>query len=339
MEPLALAEGAVTTIIMAASGAVIAAVLSVAIVHPGATVGTRLLGRDRCLDPDSVNGCLPWFAGSLLSVATILLLEDRVGWWALLASPAGPVVATLLVVLQLRFSELGHRRTEFVVKDGTVMRTDGTALMARCVLGSGAYCCTGPGGGYVLYTITLHDGDLALASNGYVSGEAYERDMRLLTDRLGLLAIDLDTEWQCSGTEWWSVSVGKEWAVYLVRSLEQLPPRTREFWLSLTLGRLGAEGFREVLADDLSGHLAEVETRLRAADTDPIDSRVRADIVRLRRLLQMSGGGMMAMRTSKASVAASEARRKAAGGTATVSSFEHSIAVHRVFGARDAAGA
>ena len=145
-------------LVVTAVGTVLAAHLSVVGFHRGLVVGTRVLGRDRCLPAESAVGCAPWILGTALSAAAVAALRARIGWFALLAVPVGPMMLVVAVSFQLRLRARAHRRTAFRIKEGRLVALDGSELRASCVLAGGDVACTGPASGYVVYSLTLHDG-------------------------------------------------------------------------------------------------------------------------------------------------------------------------------------
>ena len=237
-----------------ATGFLASIVLSVLVIHPGASLAVALLGEEKCLDTTSVNGCNWWPLSVLVSTALVLLATGRLGWSSLYLVPVGPLLTVMVLSLTLRFGQWGARHREFEIRDGRLvdLRTRRTFRPAY-VESKTAYCCTGPASGYCLYTLVVHDGKDGRWSNSYVSESENDRVLATLTHQFGCLALSLVVEWRQSPTRARSVILGSEWTHLLCGDLSRLAPRDREWWRQWLQPAFGALGNREATREELGG--------------------------------------------------------------------------------------
>jgi hypothetical protein len=138
--------------------------------------------------------------------------------------------------------------------------------------------------------LTLHDESGPLCSNSYVAQEEKDRDLNLLEEQHGCLALSLLFAWQEGEQRSQAVQLGWEWAPLLCGDLALLSAEGRAWWrqwLQPGFGRLGA---RAVDRAELRRRLAELEAAYPEAE-----ERVRGDCQALRALLARADGPLQAL--------------------------------------------
>ncbi len=267
-----------------ATGFLASVVLSVLVIHPGASLAVALLGEEKCLDTASVNGCNWWPMSVLVSTALVLLAAGRLGWSSLYLVPVGPLLTVMVLSLTLRFGREGARQKEFDIRAGKLvdLRT-GAALQPTYVESNTAYCATGPASGYSLYTLVVHDGQGGRWSNGYVSKNENERMLATLTRQFACLALSLGVECRESPTKFQWVVFGAEWTHLLCGDLSELTPQDRAWWRQWLQPAFGVLRSREVTREEVGRAL----DRLEAAYREQCHSveRIQSDIQAIRSLL------------------------------------------------------
>ena len=243
-----------------ATGFLSSVVLSVLVIHPGASLAVALLGEEKCLDTASVNGCNWWPMSVLVSTALVLLTAGGLGWSSLSLVPVGPLLTVTVLSLTLRFGQWGARHSEFEIRDGRLvdLRTH-RPFRPAYVEANTAYCCSGPASGYCLYTLVVHDGKGGRWSNGYVSESTNDRVLSTLTRQFGCLALDLVVEWRQNPKRSREVTLGSEWTHLLCGDLSRLAPRDREWWRQWLQPAFGTSGSREVTREELGEALDRLE--------------------------------------------------------------------------------
>lgn len=290
-----------------ATGFLASAVLSVLVIHLGASLAVALLGEEKCLDTSSVNGCNWWPMSVLVSTALVLLSAGRLGWSSLSLVPVGPLLTAIVLALTLRFGQRGARQREFEIRDGKLVdRTTGKALHPAYVESNSAYCGTGPASGYCLYTLAVHDGQGGRWSNGYVSRSENDRMLAILTRQFACLALSLGVECRESPTKFQWVVLGAEWAHLLCGDLDKLTPQDRAWWRQWLQPAFGASGSREVTREEVGAALDQ----LQAAYGEQYQSleRMQSDIGAIRSLLAKTRGPIR-MATEEAHSRATEKAR------------------------------
>ena len=290
-----------------ATGFLTSAVLSVMVIHVGASLAVALLGEEKCLDTASVNGCNWWPMSVLVSTALVALSVGRLGWSSVYFVPVGPLVTVIVLALTLRLGKEGARQKEFEIRGGKLvdLRT-GEALHPTYVESNTAYCATGPASGYSLYTLVVHDGQGGRWSNGYVSESENDQMLATLTRQFACLALSLWVECRESPTKFHWVVLGAEWTHLLCGDLSELTPQDRAWWRQWLQPAFGASGSRGVTREEVGAPL----DRLAAAYGEQYQSleRMQSDIRAIQSLLARTRGPVR-MTTEEAHSRATEEAR------------------------------
>ena len=286
------------------------AMLSAATLHVGTDLLCTVLGREKCVSTDGLNGCNWWPYSILASTGASWLLRSLYGWQGLIGVMAGPLLSIIFAALLLRLGHRPYRRKEFeLTENGIVDNRSGRVLKAEYIIATGSYECTGPASGYCLYSINLKTSDGVIASNGYVSELTYEPDRRglIFDQRIPTLSVSLFKE---KGGEFKSVTLGKEWNDLVFPDISPLPPKCRNWWKRFAAPQLGKHEVVEVDEDLLRKNIAIVRESLKGAgvdgdatgpnyvlgaeEEDPYN-RIKLDISGLERLLSISAGPLKAL--------------------------------------------
>ena len=279
-------------IVIIAIGFVASAVISVMTLHLGAEIGTAILGKDRCLSTNSVNGCNWWPLSIIISTVCVGLAASQYGFLALALVPVGPVLSILLLTLRLRFGEGGSRDRQFKIIDGRIFDRNDREIRPVFLRDSSEYYATGPASGYCLYRLILHEDDGTIHTNGYVSEEKKNLDLEGLR-KLGVPWVSIVFAWQVSDKELHSVTLGQEWAPFLCGRLESLPEAGRIWWKKWLQPHFGRLGSGTVSREELSGRLNEFQMALR--DSIQKEERIRTDCLAIRHLISQAEGSVSIM--------------------------------------------
>ncbi len=273
-------------------GFLASAVVSVVTLHLGAETGTVILGKDKCVSTNSVNGCNWWILSIIVSTVCVGLAASQYGFFALVLVPAGPLLSIVLLTLTLRFGESGSRGREFKIVDRRILDREERDIKPVFLRSTSEYYATGPASGYCLYSLILHESDGTVHTNGYVSEKEKDRDLESLR-KLGIPWVSIVFAWQASGKEIYSVTLGQEWAPFLCGQLESLPESGRVWWkkwLQPSFGRLGSGTFSK---EELAERLNEFQMALR--DDIQKEERIRTDCMAVRNLLSQAENSVSIM--------------------------------------------
>lgn len=275
------------TILLLCLAILLSGVFTVTTLHFGADLLVRILGKDKCLSTEGINGCNWWPWSIILSVGAVMLLSRQIEFWALALTPAGPLFMLSLVGLQLRFGEWSARKREFIIRDGQVKDLRGNLITPLYVKSLLSYCCTGPASGYCLYSLVLYDSGSRLCSNGYVSKEEADRDLDRLYNEVGLIGLDLVFEWRKSITETWSVTFSPEWTPVLCPSITRMSVNDQSFWGRFLQPAFGRSGRETVDGQELLSRVDSLENTF--AGEIKRDDRFQNDCRGLRNLITRAG--------------------------------------------------
>ena len=303
-----MAECAEQMLPIAALAFVAALLLSLLTLHAGAELAVALLGRERCLSTESVNGTSWWPLSVLLSTGLVAFMAGSHGYGALAFVPVGPVVAIVLVALSLRFGERSARRREFVAAGGRVVEAaTGAELRPAFVVADGSYRCTGPASGYTLHALTLHDASGRRFANGYVSKQENDRVFAALTREHGCLGLSLVVQRREGTGPFRSVALGSEWTPLLCGGLERLDAADRAWWAQWLQPSFGLLGACEVNPQELARHLDALQDAYPEAVER--DDRMLRDLGGMRALLPSAAAAPLWLLTAEAHSQAVEQAR------------------------------
>ena len=248
-------------------------VFAVVVLVWGTALFVRLLGERECLPPGSF---APWIlATAALACALGWHLRGQ-GAFALLAVFAIPILAALLRSLRLRLAERQARKKDFGWSGERCVRLqDRVELKPTYATSNAAYECTGPAGGYCLYSLSLHDASGAIATNGYVHERSLLEDIDRAI-RTGCEFLDAEIVWQASPTILYSCHL-KPWSDTLCGRPETLPTECAAFWRQWVRPHFPVDGSVEVSTADMKTH------------AEPLLSAQPQHAERLRALLDMAG--------------------------------------------------
>jgi hypothetical protein len=210
-----------------------------------------------------LDGCSLALAGGVVNVALASIAHiPKVGlariWWILLIPPLAMVIYG---ILWLWLTGRGHRRREFAIRDGQIVRRrDGIRLAPQWMEQGSEYHQTDAFLGYSFYALTLYgDGGELLARNGYLNEAEYEDDIErvLAANQPECRAIDLYLLCEETPTRWLQVRLDGDWARILCGPLLRLSEQSRLWWRRWLRPELPIEGratiglveFRERVAE------------------------------------------------------------------------------------------
>ena len=280
----------------------ISAILSVVTLHVGTDLLCSVLGKEKCVSTDGLNGCNWWPLSILISMGICTLFWSMYGWYGLTGSVAGPVLSIVFASTALRFGHRRYRRKEFQLTEGGVVdHRSGQVLTPEYIIARSSYECTGPASGYCLYSIVLKNSKGVLASNGYVNDWTYEQDRHglIFDQRVPTLSVCLFKETE---GEFKSVTLGGVWNDLVFTPNSRIPPECRNWWKRFAAPQLGKNDVVNVDEALLRKNVAIVKESLEKAGRDLSDlgqedllgaegedpyDRIRLDISGLNRLLSM----------------------------------------------------
>lgn len=288
----------------------ISSILTAVSMHAGTDLLCALLGREKCVSTDGLNGCNWWPLSVLASSGACWLLWTLYGWHGLTGAIAGPLLSIILAALLLRFGHLRYRKKGFVLTgEGIVDHRSGQVLKPEYIITTSSYECTGPASGYCLYSIVLKNSDGVMASNGYVNELTYEPDRHglIFEQRVPTLSVCFFKE---TAGEFKSVTLGRGWNDLIFPSNSHLPTECRNWWKRFATPQLGKSDVVNVEEALLRKNMAIVQESLEKAGRDrgamePEDfpgsegedpyNRIKLDILGLERLLSISEGRLKAL--------------------------------------------
>jgi hypothetical protein len=289
---------------------VISAILSAVSLQIGTALLCALLGEEKCVTTDGLNGCNWWPLSVLTSTGICYLLWSAYGWHGLTGTIVGPLLSILFAAMYLRFGHRQFREKEFdLTRDGVVDRRSGKLLRPEYIIARSSYESTGPASGYCLHSIVLKNSEGVLAANGYVSELGYERDRHRLIFEKGLPTLSVCFFCETEG-EFKSVTLGEEWNDLIFPSDSQIPPKYRVWWKQFAAPRLGEKDVVGVNPDLLRKGILGIKRGLEQAGIDlgamepeyvfgpggeGSYERVRSDISGLERLISISAGRLKAL--------------------------------------------
>lgn len=281
------------------------AFLSVATLHVGTELLCTIVGREKCVSTDGLNGFNWWPLSVLASTGACWLLWSLYGWQGLIGVITGPLLSIIFAALLLRLGHRRYRKKEFeLAESGVVDCRSGRVLRPEYIIATSRYECTGPASGYCLHSIDLKTSDGVIASNGYVSELTYEPDRRRLIFDQGIPTLSVSFFKETAG-EFKSVTLGKGWNDLVFPTNSPVPPECRNWWKRFAAPQLGKNEVVEVDEDLLRKNISIVRDSLKGAGLDPGAikpehvvspeeaapySRIKLDISGLERLLSISAG-------------------------------------------------
>jgi hypothetical protein len=257
------------------SGLLLGAVLMVLIVHPGIDLLRRLIGRDRCFDSDSLNGCSTWGNGTLLCGGIVLMTWHYLEWRSLLYVPLVPVAATLFWTAAFSFRAALVRKREFTIRNGAIFHKDGTELHPEFVIRGGSFEQTGPATGYTAAAIQLGRGEEILATNVYIDADLAQETLAKVIETAGPRGcrfVDVCFVARIDPTTWHVVEFNAPWTPLLCGQLEYLSDSDRAWWRQWCQPPFGGLGRADVDSNTIAGKLDHlVETYPYIVDAHPED--------------------------------------------------------------------
>lgn len=289
---------------------VISAILSAVSLHVGTALLCALLGEEKCVSTEGLNGCNWWPLSVLISTGICYLLWSVYGWHGLAGTMVGPFLSILVAALHLRFGYRQFREKEFyLTRDGIGDHRSGQLLRPEYIVTGSSYYCTGPASGYSLYSIVLKNSEGVLAANGYGSKLSYEQDRHRLIFEKGLPTLSVCFFCVKEGV-FKSVTLGGEWNDLIFPGHSQIPPKYQTWWRQFAAPHLGEKDVVGVNPDLLKRGILGIERGLHRAgihldateqervigpEANGPYERVRSDISGLQRLLSISAGPLKAL--------------------------------------------
>lgn len=288
----------------------ISASLSAITLHPGTTLLCSLIGQNKCVSSDGLNGCNWWPTSVLVSTALCLVLWKPYGWIGLTGTVAGPVLSILLATASLRFGKRAFRKKEFEIQSDKVFDLrNSQPLSPEYVVAEGAYYQTGPATGYCLYCIVLKDSNVTLASNKYVNDLDYERDRHHLIFEQNLPTLSVSFFYE-EGEVFKSVTLGSQWNDLVFSRNAKIPSDSLAWWRHFAAPNLGEKDVVNVDTDALRENISVVyhtlgPLGLKPSNTKPANifgpqgdgpfARIGSDLLGLEHLVSISGGKLKAV--------------------------------------------
>jgi|GEM_PF-2760937 len=271
-------------------------IFSLLAIHTVANFFVLLLGKEKCISTDSINGCNCWPISIILSVIIIVFTKKHLGDWSLALIPTGPLIVAFLIAIQLRLGGWQERKIEFFFCDGHIKDRAGNIIEPVYVKTSGGYYCTGPASGYCLYALILCDASSTLCTNRYVSREEKDRVLRQLYDEYRLYGFDLTFEWRKSDKETRHIRFGQDWLDMFCRDITRLPAPDQSFWQQFLQPAFGLNGHITIKPYELMPRLETLESTY--ADQIETNERLQHDCLALRNLIEMTQDHLIHIETS-----------------------------------------
>lgn len=209
----------------------------------------KLLGERRFVETSATEGCAYVANPAIVTVLVLGLMpvfekaraqahhqQSHFTYWP---SAIGIVLAISLMfalysVIELWMMGVGHRRREFVIRDGAVVRRrDRARLLPTFVAQERDYVNTALACWHGLYSLTLQDSSGPLARNAYLSEAEMQEDLRDVLKAVPecrAFASDLTVVWQESPTRLQVVYLDHAWASLLCGPLTEISSECRSWW-------------------------------------------------------------------------------------------------------------
>lgn len=250
----------------------------------------RLFGEKRFVETDSIDTLANFINPTLLSLFLLIILPifeqarekarhhhtavNVIHWWWII--PAISAGFALWGVLELWLRGIGHRKQEFNVTEGAIIRNrDRTELHPLFVLQKRDSINTALACWYTYYGLTLHDAQGSLAQNDYLTEGEIEKtldDVLTVAAPKGCRAMeDLWLIWNEDGKRLHEVRLGQQWVPLICGLLRDPMSAKRQWWEQWLRPTFPKDGQVDINSADFAQHLFylhETYPDVFAADTE-----------------------------------------------------------------------